>query len=57
MPIGPKHSLVLTGIFVFKHASQFVERHHSAVFCALNIEDLISSKHFYRILVLMLLIS
>jgi hypothetical protein len=33
-----EHSLVLTGIFIFKPARQFAERYHSVVNFALNIE-------------------
>jgi hypothetical protein len=38
-----KETLVLTGIFVFKPSSQFVERYHSIVSCVLNMEGLISN--------------
>jgi hypothetical protein len=40
--VNLKHSLVLTGIFIFKAASQFGERYHGVVSCALTMEDLIS---------------
>jgi hypothetical protein len=40
--INLKHSPVLTGLFTFRPASQFVERYQSAV-SALNVEDLISN--------------
>jgi hypothetical protein len=43
-----KHSLVLTGMFRFKPASQFVEPYHRAVNCALNMEDLISNNFFIQ---------
>jgi hypothetical protein len=36
------YSLILTRMFGFKSNSQFVERYHSVVSYALNIEDLIS---------------
>jgi hypothetical protein len=41
--VNLKHSLVLNGIFRFRPVSQFVERYHSIVSCALNVEDLISN--------------
>jgi hypothetical protein len=41
--VNLKHSLVVTGMFRFKPATQFVERYHSVVSCALNTEDLISN--------------
>jgi hypothetical protein len=40
--INLNYSLVLEGIFILKHASQFLERYHSAVGCALNTEDFLS---------------
>jgi hypothetical protein len=39
--------LALTVMFIFKPASQFVERYHNVVTCALNAEDLIS-KNVYK---------
>jgi hypothetical protein len=41
--VNLKHSLVLEGMFRFKPVSKFVERYHSAVNCALSMEDLISN--------------
>jgi hypothetical protein len=41
--VNPKHSLVLTEMFEFKPANQFVERYHSVVSYTLNVEDLISN--------------
>jgi hypothetical protein len=41
--VNLKHSLVITGMFRFKPATQFVERYHSGVSCAMNSEDLISN--------------
>jgi hypothetical protein len=38
-----KYSLVLTVMFRYQSASQFVERHHSVMSCSLNMEDLISN--------------
>jgi hypothetical protein len=43
MSVNLKYSLVLTSMFRFKRANQFVERYHSFVSCALNMEDLISN--------------
>jgi hypothetical protein len=34
------------GMFRFKPTRQFVERYHNIVSCALNMEDLVSGKHF-----------
>jgi hypothetical protein len=39
--VNLKHSLVLTGMFIFEPGSQFVERYHSVASCALNMEGLI----------------
>jgi hypothetical protein len=39
--VNLNHSLVWTGMVRFKPGSQFVERYHSVVSCALNMEDLI----------------
>jgi hypothetical protein len=36
-----KYSLVLTGMFLFKPASECVERYHSVESCALNVESFI----------------
>jgi hypothetical protein len=47
--VNLKHSLVLTGMFRFKPASQFVERYHSVVGCALDTEDLIWI-NFYKLI-------
>jgi hypothetical protein len=41
--VNLKLSLVLTGRFIFKPVSQFVERYHRVLSWALNMEDLISS--------------
>jgi hypothetical protein len=41
--VNPKQSLMLTGIFRFKPASQCVERYHSVVSCSLDMGDLISN--------------
>jgi hypothetical protein len=43
-----KYSVVLTGMFTIKPASQFVEQFHNVVSCALNMEDLIS-KYFRKL--------
>jgi hypothetical protein len=40
--VNLKHLPLLTGMFKFKPASQFVEWYNSAVSCGLNMEDLIS---------------
>jgi hypothetical protein len=45
-PVNLKYSLVLTGMFGFKPANQYVERYHSVVNGALNMEDIISN-NFY----------
>jgi hypothetical protein len=45
--VNVEHSLVLTGIFEFKPASQFVERYHRRMSCALNMEILIANS-FYK---------
>jgi hypothetical protein len=42
-----KYSLVLTEMFRFTPASQFVEPYHSAVSCALKMEDLIPNFFFF----------
>jgi hypothetical protein len=47
--VNLKYSLVLTGMFRFKTASQFVERFHSPVGCALNMESLTSKQNFNSI--------
>jgi hypothetical protein len=39
-----KHSVVLRGMFKFKPESQFVERYHNVVSCALNMAELIIGK-------------
>jgi hypothetical protein len=39
--VNLKHSLVLTRMFTFKRAIQFLERYNSVVSCAFNMEDLI----------------
>jgi hypothetical protein len=39
-----KYSLVLTGMFQFKSPRQIIERFHSIVGCALNMENLILKK-------------
>jgi hypothetical protein len=39
--VNLKHSSVLTGMYRFKHASQFLERHSSVLSCAVDIEDLV----------------
>jgi hypothetical protein len=36
-----QYCLILTGMFRFKPASQFVEQYHNVVSCALNMEGLI----------------
>jgi hypothetical protein len=38
-----KYSLVSMGMFGFEPVSQFVERYHTIVSCALNMEYLISN--------------
>jgi hypothetical protein len=44
---GPKvslnHSFALTGMLRLKPASQFIERNHTTVSCALNMENLSSN--------------
>jgi ABC-type Na+ transport system ATPase subunit NatA len=40
--VNLKYSLVLTGMLRLKPASQHVQRYHSVVSCALNMEELIS---------------
>jgi hypothetical protein len=40
--VNLKYSRLVTGVFTFKPASQFEERHHSVVSYALNMEDPIS---------------
>jgi hypothetical protein len=42
--VNLKHYVVLTGMFRFKPASQFVEPYHNAVSCAVNMENLISNR-------------
>jgi hypothetical protein len=41
-PVNLEHSLVLTTMFRFKPASQFVEQYYSFESCLLNTEELIS---------------
>jgi hypothetical protein len=41
--VNLKYSLILTEMFRFILASQFVDRYHSVVSCALNMEGLISN--------------
>jgi hypothetical protein len=45
--VNLKHFLILVGMFRLKPASQFVERHHGIVSCALNMKNL-SSKNFCK---------
>jgi hypothetical protein len=45
--VNLKHSLVLTGVFSFETADQFVERCHSVVSCVMNMKDLFL-KIFYK---------
>jgi hypothetical protein len=47
MSVNFKYSLVLTGMFTFKPASQLVECYHSVVSCALTTEELIQ-KNFCK---------
>jgi hypothetical protein len=47
--VNLKYSLVLMGMFIFKCASRFVERHHSVVSCALSMEDFISHKFVHSV--------
>lgn len=37
--VNVEHSLVLTGVFDFKPAGQFVDRYHHGESCALNMKD------------------
>jgi hypothetical protein len=41
--VNLNHSVVLKGMFTFKPASQFAERYHSIVSCALNMDNPISN--------------
>jgi hypothetical protein len=46
--VNLKHSVVLMGMFGFKHAIQFIESYGISLSCSLNIEDL-TSKKLYKI--------
>jgi hypothetical protein len=43
--VNLKHSPLLTRMFTFEPASQFVEGYHSPVSCALNMEGLVSNNY------------